>query len=275
MDKIPSNISPVHPQLTDQQKAKLKTAVKDFEAVFMQYMLKSMQQTENIDGQDDSGEGFGKNIMTGLFNTKLADYMAQNSNLGIGNMIYKEFTGEDMDSQIPQDPTSELDALSQNTSPSQAELRALRNIKTYSSGSLLENVGKYSDIINEAAGTYDLPPNLIKAVIAAESAGKADSVSSKNAKGLMQLVDSTAKEMGVANAFNPRENIMGGAKYLKTLLDQFAGDLPLALASYNAGPGAVEQYGGVPPYSETQNYLKRVMNYLNMFNGGGVGDDGQ
>ncbi len=272
MEKVQSNVSPVHPQLTEQQKAKLKAAVKDFEAVFMEYMLKSMEKTEKIDGQKDD-QGFGKDIMTGLFNDELAKYMTENSNLGIGNMLYKQFTGEDMDSQIPTEPASSISG--QISSDDQARLRALEKIKAYSSGSLLENVGKYSDIINSAAGTFDLKPNLIKAVIAAESAGKADSLSAKNAKGLMQLVDSTAKEMGVTNAFDPKENIMGGAKYLKTLLEKFSGNLSLALASYNAGPGKVEQYGGVPPFSETQNYVKRVLGYLKMFDGSEVSGNGQ
>lgn len=275
MDKINENISPVQPQLTEQQKTKLKAAVKDFEAIFVQYMLKSMQETENIDGEDKSGQGFGKDIMTGLFNMKLAQYMAKNSELGIGSMLYKEFTGENLDSQVPQTPPTDGNTSLQNLPASQAPFGALQKIRAYSSGSLLENVGKYSDIINEAAGAYNLQPNLIKAVIAAESAGKVDSVSSKNAKGLMQLIDSTAKEMGVTNPMDPRENIMGGTKYLKSLLDEFSGNLPLALASYNAGPGAVQQYGGVPPYSETQNYIKRVMNYLNMFDGSEVSDDGR
>ncbi len=275
MDKINENISPVQPRLTEQQKIKLKAAVKDFEAIFVQYMLKSMQETENIDGEDKPGQGFGKDIMTGLFNMKLAQYMAKNSELGIGSMLYKEFTGENLDSQVPQTPPTDGNMSFQNLPASQAPFGALQKIRAYSSGSLLENVGKYSDIINEAAGAYNLQPNLIKAVIAAESAGKADSVSSKNAKGLMQLVDSTAKEMGVTNPMDPRENIMGGTKYLKSLLDEFSGNLPLALASYNAGPGAVQQYGGVPPYGETQNYIKRVMNYLNMFDGSEVSNDGR
>ena len=275
MDKINENISPVQPQLTEQQKTKLKAAVKDFEAIFVQYMLKSMQETENIDGEDKPGQGFGKDIMTGLFNMKLAQYMAKNSELGIGSMLYKEFTGENLDSQVPQSPPTDGNMSLQNLPSSQAPFGALQKIRAYSSGSLLENVGKYSDIINEAAGAYNLQPNLIKAVIAAESAGKVDSVSSKNAKGLMQLIDSTAKEMGVTNPMDPRENIMGGTKYLKSLLDEFSGNLPLALASYNAGPGAVQQYGGVPPYGETQNYIKRVMNYLNMFDGSEVSDDGR
>ncbi len=271
MDKV-QNTSVGHIQLTEQQKTKLKAAVKDFEAVFMQYMLKSMQETEKIDGSDNE-QGYGNDIMTGLFNMKLSQYIADNSNLGIGNMLYKEFTGEDIDSQTPGISASESSIMPEGLTDAQA--RVLQKIKAYSSGSVLENVGKYSDIIKEAAGTYDLQPNLIKAVIAAESAGKSDSLSSKNAKGLMQLTDSTAKDMGVSNSFDPRENIMGGARYLKSLIEKYSGNLTLALASYNAGPGAVDQYDGVPPYPETQNYVKRVMNYLNMFDASEVSDGTQ
>jgi Rod binding domain-containing protein len=270
VDKVQSpkgqaNVSPAHVQLTEQQKAKLKTAAKDFEAVFMQYMLKSMQETEKVDGQDDDGQGYGKDIMSGLFNTELAKYMTDNSNLGIGNMLYKQLTGEDMDSGLTggQDAASKL--LGNILSSDRIQQRVLQKINAYSSGSVLENVGKYSDIINEASGTYNVEPNLIKAVIAAESGGQADSLSTKNAKGLMQLLDTTAKEVGVNNVFDPRDNIMGGTKYLKNLIDRFSGNMDSALASYNAGPGAVEQYGGIPPFNETQNYVKRVKNYLQMF----------
>ena len=271
MDKVQSAAAG-HIQFTDQQKAKLKNAVKGFEAVFMEYMLKSMQETTKIDGSSDEG-GYGNDIMNGLFNMKLSEYMSNNTNLGIGNMLYKQFTGEDMNSQTPG-----VSEPNQGPDPGYF-LQEIRNIQAQASGqvnrpdSLLKNVGKYSDIINEAAGTYDLQPNLIKAVIAAESAGKPDSLSSKNAKGLMQLTDSTAKDMGVSNSFDPWENIMGGSKYLKSLIERYSGNLTKALASYNAGPGTVDQYGGVPPYPETQNYVRKVMSYLNMFDGNEVSND--
>jgi Rod binding domain-containing protein len=274
MDKVNPNISSVHLQLTEQQKAKLKAAAKDFEALFMQYMLKTMEETENISG-DHNEEGYGKDIMTGLFDTELAKYISNNSNLGIGDMLYKQLTGEDMDSSNEASSEPGKSLLTQILSLDRIRQRALEKINAYSSSSVLENVGKYSDIVNEAADLYGLKPNLIKAVIAAESAGKADSLSSKNAKGLMQLKDSTAKEMGVNNVFDPRENIMGGAKYLRILLDKVSGNLELALASYNAGPAVVEQYGGVPPFVETQSYIRRVMNYMQMFDQSGGDDNGK
>lgn len=116
----------------------------------------------------------------------------------------------------------------------------------------------YEDIIQEAADKYDMDPALIRAVMQAESAFHPYAVSRAGAEGLMQLMPALANEMGVADSFDPRENIMGGARYLKRLLDYHKGDLDLALASYNAGPGNVERYGGVPPFRETRRYVKTI-----------------
>lgn len=123
---------------------------------------------------------------------------------------------------------------------------------------------KYESIINEAAKEYDLPPNLIAAMIQQESSFNKDAVgpdnyTGENALGLMQLLPSTAKELGVTDPTNPQQNIMGGAKYMRQMLDRFNGDIELALAAYNAGPGRVEQYNGVPPFGETQNYIEKIM----------------
>ena len=116
----------------------------------------------------------------------------------------------------------------------------------------------YEPIIQEAAATYDVDPALIRAVMQAESAFHPFAVSRAGAEGLMQLMPNLSSEMGVSDAFDPRENIMGGVRYLKRLLEYHNGDLDLALASYNAGPGNVERYGGVPPFRETRNYVKTI-----------------
>ena len=120
----------------------------------------------------------------------------------------------------------------------------------------------YDDIIEEAAAEYDLDPNLIRAVMQAESAFHPFAVSRAGAEGLMQLMPELADEMGVNNAFDPRDNIMGGVRYLKRLLDYHNGNIDLALASYNAGPGNVQRYGGVPPFRETRRYVKTIKGIL-------------
>ena len=115
-----------------------------------------------------------------------------------------------------------------------------------------------ASLISDAARTHGVDPRLLAAVASRESAFDAHAVSSVGAGGLMQLMPATARFLGVANIFDPRENVFGGAHYLRTLLDTFNGDLDLTLAAYNAGPGAVQKYGGVPPYRETQAYVKAV-----------------
>ncbi len=116
-------------------------------------------------------------------------------------------------------------------------------------------------IFSRAADEYGVPVNLLKAVAKAESGFQADAVSSCGAEGIMQLMPSTAASLGVGDPFDPEQNIMGGAKYLGGLLSSYGGDEKLALAAYNAGSGAVKKYGGVPPFAETQNYVKRVLSY--------------
>ena len=117
----------------------------------------------------------------------------------------------------------------------------------------------FSDFISRYAQRTGLAEGLVEAVIKAESNFDPNSVSPKGALGLMQLMPKTATEMGVNNPFDPEENIMGGTKYLSSLLDQFGGDLKLALAAYNAGPTTVERYQGLPPYPETKEYVSRVL----------------
>jgi soluble lytic murein transglycosylase-like protein len=123
----------------------------------------------------------------------------------------------------------------------------------------------YLDLIRRHANSYSLEEALVKAVIKVESDYQPRIVSKKGAQGLMQLIPETAKLLKVQNPFDPSENIRGGSAYLRRMLDLFDNDVELALAAYNSGPSTVQRYGGIPPYDETRNYVKKVKHYLDYY----------
>jgi soluble lytic murein transglycosylase-like protein len=127
---------------------------------------------------------------------------------------------------------------------------------------------RYDTYISEASERYDIDFPLLKALIKVESNFNPRAVSHKGAKGLMQIMPGNYTMLNIRDPFNPKENIMGGARYLKLLIKKFQGRLPLALAAYNAGPTAVERYRRIPPYKETQIYVKKVMKYYNVLKDG-------
>ena len=126
--------------------------------------------------------------------------------------------------------------------------------------------GDFASLINQASEKYGVNPSLVQAVIKAESNFNPDAVSSAGALGLMQLMPATASGLGVTDALDPAQNIEGGVKFLSQLLSHYNGNTQLAVAAYNAGPGAVDKYNGIPPYQETQTYVTRVLGYFNSSN---------
>lgn len=132
-------------------------------------------------------------------------------------------------------------------------------------GGRLEN-SSYDSLIERIAGRFGVPPALVKAVVKTESNFQRHAVSSKGAQGLMQLMPATAADLGVRDAFSPEENLRGGTRYLRAMIDRY-GDWKHALAAYNAGPGRVDEYGGVPPYQETREYVERVLHYYRRYDG--------
>jgi len=242
---------------TPREKAKLAKAAQDFESMLTSMMLKSMNKT--TDGMFGE-ESFGGDYFDTIFETELASYIGKSKSLGLAEMIYKNVIGEDLDmNKIKQELQNE----------SFSEIKVESKIKTKNDSSTIspsngsiDRLSKFDDIIKKASKSFNIDESLIRSVILTESAANPKAISSANAKGLMQLIDSTAADMDVKNVWNPEDNIFGGTKYLSKMLKQFDGDLDKSLAGYNAGPGNVQKYDGVPPFEETKNYINRVKGYM-------------
>ncbi|MHB1687345.1 MAG: transglycosylase SLT domain-containing protein [Ignavibacteriaceae bacterium] len=267
-----ANPTEVSSRYTDAQKSKIENASKQFESLLTSMMMKSM--TKTTDGMFGD-KSFGGDYFDTIFQNEIASFISKNKNLGVAEILYKKITGEEMDPEIKGTQLQPLNngANSEIKLNNNALLPKGRIPAITPNSKALDRLNRYEDIIDAASEHYGVDKNLIKSVILTESAANERAVSSAKAKGLMQLIDSTASEMGVSNVWDPKQNILGGTKYLAQMLQKFNGNVNLALASYNAGPENVEKYGGIPPFEETKNYLKRVMGYLNHLNGVGNGNE--
>lgn len=222
--------------------AKKWEVAQQFEGMFTHEMVKAMRKTIPESEEDQSSSG--REIFQGMLDEQYANMLSHNNNpRGISMSIYRELERQEgKEVKIP------------------AEMRpTLKTDFAYPKFTSAPKSNPLDAIVKEASQTHQVDADLIRSVIQQESAGQKDAVSPVGAKGLMQLMDSTAKEVGVSNAFDPRQNVMGGTAYLKKLLNRFGGSEKLALAAYNAGPGNVEKFGGLPPFKETQNYVKSIL----------------
>ncbi len=147
--------------------------------------------------------------------------------------------------------------------------RVLKESGAVVAGGTVSNSG-FDELIRSASGRYNVDPDLIRAVIKTESDFNSNARSNKGAMGLMQLMPDTARLHNVSDAFNPDENVEGGVRHLRMLLERYQGNLELSLAAYNAGAGAVEKHGGIPPFNETREYVRKVLRFYDTFRGTGL-----
>ena len=263
------------------EKARLREATREFEAFFTYFMLKTMRQTipeSPLDKGSPFAASKGKDVFTQMFDMEVSRTLASKESNSIGDLLYKSME-RNLEAQFgQQEKTPEVLPLERNFIPASVNLRPQPlNLPDPPPDSHEINVGRrepmplqtqrptptdsimarYGGIIDEAAAATALDSTLIASVIQAESSGDPKAISRAGAKGLMQLIDSTAEDYGVKDVFDPSENILAGSRYLRKLIDRF-GDVKLGLAEYNAGPGNVKKYGGIPPFRETQAYVQKV-----------------
>ncbi len=245
-------------------KAAMEKVARGFESLMLHMTFKGMRKAM-LENSENSMSAFGADTMLDYSYMLLSDKVSQvGKGTGIAEKIYEYLTNGEKMSATEKAPKEKIDIpVNKPAVEKNKETSALNPRINYIDG-LNERLSGYDNIISEASEKYGVAPNLIKAIISSESAAKPNAISSAGAKGLMQLMDSTANWLGVNDSYDPQENIMGGTEYISMMLDRYE-DLDLALAAYNAGPGNVAKYNGVPPFDETRTYLKRVKKYLSIF----------
>jgi Rod binding domain-containing protein len=282
---------------SEQRRLKLKKTTQAFEAIFISQLMKSMRSTSFTKDE----EGFGKDIMLSMADESVSQQLAKKGMLGVGKLLYEHlakrldissepksgFTAGKAPSVIPlsansiETPCAEPPRQLKVAKPETTEVTTSRQAPVSPNGDSqlppppkdvvneaakrpeheTSALNEYIEHIRTAAAETNLPEDLLKSMILRESGGNAQAVSHKGAAGLMQLMPDTAKAMGVNDRFNPKESIMGGARYLRTLVDRF-GDLKTALAAYNAGPSIVARNGGKTPFVETGKYVESILSDL-------------
>jgi len=254
-----ANQTPQSPSLSPRAQ-KAFTAARQFEELFLNYMVKSMRKTVGSSGLIE--KSFGEKMYTELLDKEYAGLLSKSGNFGITEMLMKQLGTSEEDMKAFSDIASRAQnswSIDHGIVPGAAATASKDGMNVF------DRVKQWQSHIGDASKLFNLDMDLLSAMIAQESGGNRFAVSRAGAKGLMQLMDGTARDLGVTNVFDARENILSGSRYYRQMLDRFDGNERLALASYNAGPAAVEKYGGIPPYKETEDYVERVLSWRDRF----------
>jgi Rod binding domain-containing protein len=274
-------------QPTEAEKKRWKASL-DFESMFLGQMYKAMRKSDSF-GTELTEASPGREIFTEMLDQEYAQMHSKSpvesgteglrralsgvSN-GLAAQIYRTLTrnGQDsvpaVDGSTPAADAASIfgaasageDASEFSPMPGLARMLGRRDAKSPAPKALPEISGaELNPILDLASKTFGVSRDLIQSVVKHESDNRPQAVSTAGAKGLMQLMDTTAHDMGVKNVFNPKDNVLGGTRYLKQLLERYGNDEKLALAAYNAGPAQVDRFKGVPPFAETLDYVKKIL----------------
>ncbi|HUU30057.1 MAG TPA: transglycosylase SLT domain-containing protein [archaeon] len=245
----------------------LRKVSRELESIFIKQLMDTMQKTVPKEGI--TGDSPGMETWRDLFNQKLAEKISEENSIGLAGMIYRQLS-KDLDRHREVPPAeAEFNPIKKVFGPvspkGNSETGSDKPAEIENSGESDRGLSSFKELIEKNSARYSLDPALVAAVVMQESGGNPRAVSRAGAQGLMQLMPQTADSLGIGDVFDPEQNIEGGTRYLRNLLDQFEGDEILALAAYNAGPTAVQRYNGVPPYPETQGYVEKVTALKGLF----------
>ncbi|MGM0444045.1 MAG: transglycosylase SLT domain-containing protein [Fibrobacterota bacterium] len=247
---------------------KISAVSREFQQIFTEMMVKSMRSTVPSGGLVE--KSMAEKMYQQMLDSEMSRVLSEQGPDVLARGIEQQVTGRssaadhlqslDRGGVRPRIPSEKPQAEKPKSEQKQLSPSAPKPATTALPDSLRNNpvYERYSPYIGGASQKHGVTRELITAIIQAESAGRRDAQSPVGAKGLMQLMDPTAEAMGVQNVFDPADNINGGTRYFKKMFDRYRGDLDKALAAYNAGPGNVDKYGGIPPFRETMQYVQKV-----------------